>query len=207
MSVAYRLEVVDMTAHPLTRRARVPFWTSLLVVTVALAQIGGPAVSAASPGAAHTSAAIKRGGTLTIITELGALWPCNFSPFVPPINATPDSWALIYEPLVFINGFAKKGMRVYTPWLASGFKWSNHATELTFTIRKGVKWSDGRPFTATDVVFTFNLIKKYPQLDLAGAWGSLLSVQQRGAYTVVMKLKPGGVPSFFNIADQTYMVA
>ena len=180
----------------------------VLLSVVIIAPSGGRLATVVGASPAHSKAAsIHRGGTLTIVTELGALWSCNMSPFVPPINATPDSWGLIYEPLVFVNGFAKKGMRVYTPWLASSYKFSNHGRTLTFAIRKGVHWSDGKPFTAADVVFTFNMIHKYPSLDLAGAWTALLKVKQTGKYGVQMTLKPGGVPTFFNIADQTYIVA
>ena len=47
---------------------------------------------------------------------------------------------------------------------------------LTFTIRNGVKWNDGKPLTAADVAFTFNVMKKYPALDLNAVWSVLSSV-------------------------------
>ena len=53
-----------------------------------------------------------------------------------------------------------------TPWLATSYKWSDNAKVLTWTIRKGVMWSNGQPMTAADVAFTFNLIKQNPSLDL-----------------------------------------
>src|SRR5882762_8531491 len=49
----------------------------------------------------------------------------------------------------------------FNPFLATGHKFTDPKT-LDFTIRQNVKWSDGQPFTAADVLFTFNLIKKYP---------------------------------------------
>jgi len=39
---------------------------------------------------------------------------------------------------------------------------------LVFELRRGVLWSDGVPFTAKDVVFTFELLKKHPSLDRLG---------------------------------------
>ena len=55
------------------------------------------------------------------------------------------------------------------PWLATGYEWTDPKT-LVFDTRDGVKWNDGEPFTAKDVAFTFNMLKEYPVLDLAGVW-------------------------------------
>ncbi len=51
------------------------------------------------------------------------------------------------------------------PELGMSYAWSNGGKTLTITTRSGVKWSDGKPFSAADVAFTFNLIKKYPALN------------------------------------------
>ena len=48
------------------------------------------------------------------------------------------------------------------PDLATKWEWNEEGTELTFTLRQGVKWHDGQPFTATDVLCTIDL-----QLDRA----------------------------------------
>lgn len=44
------------------------------------------------------------------------------------------------------------------PMLAESWKMSADGKEWTFHLRKGVKWSDGKPLTADDVIFTFNVI-------------------------------------------------
>src|SRR5882757_10695452 len=44
------------------------------------------------------------------------------------------------------------------PDLATGWSWSEDATELSFNLRKGVKWHDGKPFTAADVKCTYDLL-------------------------------------------------
>ena len=42
--------------------------------------------------------------------------------------------------------------------LATGWSWSEDGTQLTFRLRDGVKWHDGRPFTAKDVQCTWDLL-------------------------------------------------
>ena len=44
------------------------------------------------------------------------------------------------------------------PDLATSWSWSEDGTELSFRLRQGVKWHDGKPFTAADVKCTFDLL-------------------------------------------------
>ena len=44
------------------------------------------------------------------------------------------------------------------PELATSWSWSADRTKLTFKLREGVKWHDGKPFTAEDVKCTFDLL-------------------------------------------------
>ena len=87
----------------------------------------------------------------------------NFNPLIPP-RATRLHKGAIYEPLMVITQAG--GGRTY-PWLATGYKWANHNKAVVVTLRKGVKWSDGKPFTAADVAFTFNYGKAH-NVDLSG---------------------------------------
>ena len=52
----------------------------------------------------------------------------------------------------------------FIPWLATAGKWTNKTTYV-MTMRNGVTWNDGEPFTAADVKFTIDLlkIKTHPQ--------------------------------------------
>ena len=54
------------------------------------------------------------------------------------------------------------GWKEMLPNLASGFEVNADATEYTITLRKGVKWSDGSPFTTADVAFAYNDLLKNP---------------------------------------------
>jgi peptide/nickel transport system substrate-binding protein len=157
----------------------------------------GSGAGTRSSAAAHRAA----GGTsVTISNEQGATWTCGFNPF----NASLVDWSFgpVYEPLVFVD-VLKSGKT--TPWLASKYAWSNNNKTITFTIRSGVKWSDGKPLTAADVYFTFQLMKKNPGADLQAVWSVLKSVTQKGN-KIVMNFKTAAVPYFYYVADQTPIV-
>src|SRR6266478_5781084 len=133
-----------------------------------------------SGGSGSTSAA----STITISNEAGQLWSCGFSPYNGSTNFLSEGF--VYEPLVFVNPL-QNGKT--TPMLATAWSWGAGNKSLTFTIRHGVKFSDGTPLTPADVVFTFNLLKKYSALDLPGDWGALSSVSQAGSDQVTMNFK------------------
>jgi peptide/nickel transport system substrate-binding protein len=87
-----------------------------------------------------------------------------------PFSTTAAPWGmgatgLIYEPLIQFDIAAPPK---YYPWLATGYTWSHGGKAITFAIRPGVKWSNGTPLTPADVVFTFDLLKKYPSINIDG---------------------------------------
>ncbi len=179
----------------------------LITGAAALLAAALAACSSSSPsGSSGTGAGSKTGsgpsGTLTISNEQGTLWTCSFNPFNPSNLAQGVTFGQVYEPLAFVNTL-QSGKA--TPWLATAWAWSNGNKMLTFTIRNGVKWNDGTPMTAADVAFTFNLMKKFPTLDLNSVWSVLSSVTQQGN-KVVMTFKNAAVPYFYYIADQTPIV-
>ena len=47
-------------------------------------------------------------------------------------------------------------LQTIVPNMAKSFEWNSDYTELTVTLRKGHKWSDGQPFTAEDIAFWYN---------------------------------------------------
>lgn len=88
----------------------------------------------------------------------------NSNPFLGTSAASVQGYRYaIYETLVQINDV--KPTEKPVPWLATKWSWNSDYTSVTFTIRKGVKWTDGKPLTAADVAFTFNLIKDNPALN------------------------------------------
>ena len=73
----------------------------------------------------------------------------------PALAQTPDLiyQSAMYDPLV---GTAPSGELTPDRGLAESWTSSSDAKRWTFRLRRNVKWHDGKPFTADDVVFTFN---------------------------------------------------
>ncbi len=69
-----------------------------------------------------------------------------------------------------------------------------------------MKWSDGVAFSAKDVLYSFNLLKANPALDLNGDWSVLSSVSAKGSNQVVFQFKKPAVTYFYYIADETPIV-
>src|SRR6266702_3668633 len=143
----------------------------LITIVAVLATAG--LLAAACGGSSSSSGTSSSGpsGVLTIDNESGGTWTCNFNPF----NLSYISYSMgnVYEPLVFINTL-NSGQA--SPWLASSWAWGSGNKTLTFTIRSGVKFSNGDPLTAADVAYTFNPVT-YPDKNPVGT----------GAFTVSSK--------------------
>jgi peptide/nickel transport system substrate-binding protein len=140
--------------------------------------VGVAALALAGCGSSSQSATKH---TLTAICAVSGSYTENMSPFSPNVNCGVEG--LLYENLEYVNGLSGNE----TPMLATGHQFSADNLTLTFTIREGVKWSDGKAFSANDVAFTFNQLKAFPAADANGLWASLASVTAPDAKTVVMK--------------------
>ncbi|MFG1807791.1 ABC transporter substrate-binding protein [Streptomyces sp. NPDC049040] len=108
-------------------------------------------------------------GTLTVAGQSDNLTQV-FNPFLENTAqgltyTSPGSGGFIYEPLVQINTV---DIGNDLPWLAKSWRWSNGNKTLTMELQTGVKWTDGTPFSADDVVFTYTLLKNNAGLNLGG---------------------------------------
>ena len=65
----------------------------------------------------------------------------------------------VFNNLVMFDQHVKQNsLSSVVPDLATSWSWSEDGTELTFPLRQGVTWHDGRPFTAKDVKCTWDLL-------------------------------------------------
>jgi len=146
-----------------------------------------------------SEAIAAEGAFLTINYEQVSTWVRNFNPF--SANALGSTATAIYEPMMIYN----KSTGELVPWLATGYTWSDDNLTLTFTIRPNVKWSDGEPFTANDVVYTYDLMRNNEAL--SGTATSVLSeyIDSYSApddMTVEFKFTSVYTPALYDIANQ-----
>ena len=88
----------------------------------------------------------------------------------------------------------QNSMQTIVPDLAVSWSWSEEGTDLTFPLRQGVKWHDGKPFTAQDVKCTWDqLTDKAPEkLRLnprQSSYDNLAAVTAESDYAVTFHLK------------------
>src|SRR4029077_4386414 len=61
--------------------------------------------------------------------------------------------------VMYDQSVPQSGLKSVVPDLAQEWSWDQSGTSLTFKLRHGVKWHDGKPFTAGDVKCTFDLLQ------------------------------------------------
>ncbi len=129
--------------------------------------------------ASTSTAHAKARATSTVLTmESSPTNPIsqNFNPFLPSSASTLlGATSMIYEPLLQFD-LAKPTIKY--PWLATKYAWNKNGTAITFTIRQGVKWSNGTPLTPADVAFTYNMVKNNAAINTGGL--SIKSVSTSG---------------------------
>ncbi|MEF2277220.1 ABC transporter substrate-binding protein [Deinococcus sp. YIM 134068] len=122
----------------------------------------------------------------------------NLNPFSPADQHLQATNSAIYETLFYVNGLNGKVTNV----LGTKYTWSKDNRTLTVATRPGVRWHDGRAFSAADVAFTFNYMKQYPALDLSGVWKNGLTGVRASGNTVTFTFNRANTPIFFYIANQ-----
>lgn len=120
---------------------------------------------------------------LTIIPNHNATLTRNFNPYLPSRLHTARDF--IYEQLVIFNEL-KGNIPQYR--LATDYYFSDDLKRITFEIRDGVKWSDGKNFSAKDIAFTFDNLKTHPALDDRGVNNLIEKVEVKDNNKVIFHL-------------------
>ncbi|MCU5774461.1 ABC transporter substrate-binding protein [Erwiniaceae bacterium BAC15a-03b] len=138
--------------------------------------LGISLISAAAQGASTTP---EKGGTLTLI--------------LPSEPSSLVALATVAQPVIAVSSKVNEGLLTYDydlnplPQLATSWEISPDGKQYTFHLRKGVKWHDGQPFSAEDVAFSINLLKKtHPRAK--ATFANVESIETPDALTAVFKL-------------------
>jgi peptide/nickel transport system substrate-binding protein len=167
-----------------TRSVRVRLTTT--AAAVAMATLAGTVAAQTLPDVPRNRTLISQGWDF--YNQVPAT--TNFNPYAGVLLHQRNSLHYTINEQLFYTNHLKNEI---VPWLATGWTQSPDFTEVTVTLRDGVTWSDGRPFTA-DVVFTFDMLKAAaPDLVLSSAikeW--VATATATNPTTVRIKLtKPG----------------
>ncbi len=96
--------------------------------------------------------------------------------------------------VMYKQDVAQTSLESIVPDLATGWSWNEEGTELTFPLRQGVKWHDGKPFTAQDVKCTWDMLtgkaNEKLRINPRKSWyTNLEEVTTKGDYQVTFRLK------------------
>ncbi len=107
-------------------------------------------------GMMGSALAQKRGGTLRVYFFDS---PATMSIHEESTFAAQGPAMGVFNNLVMYDQHVSQaGLNSIVPDLATEWSWNEERTQLTFRLRQGVKWHDGKPFTAKDVKCTFDLL-------------------------------------------------
>jgi peptide/nickel transport system substrate-binding protein len=111
----------------------------------------GTAMALAASG---TALAQKSGGTLRVYNTSN---PPGASILEEVTIATVMPFMAVFNNLVLLDQHRpRNSLEGIVPELADSWAWDGSGTKLTFKLRQGVKWHDGKPFTAKDVRCTWH---------------------------------------------------
>src|SRR3981189_358340 len=105
-------------------------------------------------------------------------------PFMPVFNNL----------VIYKQDVAQNSMETIVPELADSWAWSSDNKTLTFKLRQGVKWHDGKPFTSADVKCTFDMLmgksqQKFRQNPRKSWYDQVSDVTTSGDFEASFELK------------------
>jgi peptide/nickel transport system substrate-binding protein len=153
-------------------------------VTVAVAALLTPAAALAASSSPSPAASPRPSSILTVGISQDV---DSLNPFVGILASSYEIYQMTYDTLTEYS----PGNFTPQPGLATSWKTSANGLTWTYTIRSGVKWSDGVPLTAHDVAYTFNRVMhgSFEQTNYGNYVANIKSVTAPNNTTVIMKTK------------------
>ena len=197
----------QMSRHTRSSRTRLVAGAGAIVALAALIVV---AIAAAKPvSSAKTavpSVASAKAHSCLVMASGDPAFTKNFNPYTA--TGLPSGQFVrgaIYEGLTI----SPEGGKPTLPWLARTWKWSNGNKTLTLNLAKGVKWSDGKALTSTDVVYSLTAGKQNKVMDIVGFTrpdSNIASVKSYGSYQVIINLKTADSQFIAATLNQQYVI-
>ena len=162
-----------------------------MAALAAIVAAGALLLSGCSGDAEPSAAGLDGTQLLTIPREDMGTFDQNFNPFSNP--DFPMTQVAIYESMLVFN----PADGATTPWLATDWEVAPDGTAITFHLRDGVKWSDGEPLVAQDVVTSFAL-----QKEIRGGFDYIETVTAADELTVEFDLNTPFSPALLDVGQQ-----
>jgi peptide/nickel transport system substrate-binding protein len=154
-----------MSMRDRARRYGLPLVAAATAVITVAACSGGGASGGGVSGSGSNITLTVAGEAVGMTRVFNPYLPTNALGLAGNSVSSGNASGFINEPLVQVD-YVRSNYVI--PWLAKSWAWSDGNKTLTFHLRTGVQWSDGKPFSSADVVFSYELMKKYPALNGAG---------------------------------------
>jgi peptide/nickel transport system substrate-binding protein len=141
---------------------------------------------------ANAAAAQKTGGVLKMFSPDS---PASMSILEEATAFSQRPMMAVFNNLVIYDQQVKQNsLASIVPDLATGWSWNEDGTELTLPLHQGVKWHDGKPFSAGDVRCTWDLLtgrgNDKLRINPRKTWyRNLVEVTSNGDYEVTFHLK------------------
>ncbi len=151
----------------------------------------GPPPTSEAPAATDapttTEAVREPGGTLVAAISSD---PGGLNPAITTSGGTHTASELMFNGLVELDANGEP-----QPELAESWEIGDEGATYTFTLREGVTWHDGEPFTSADVVYTFTeVLTKLHSRTAASVGSNITSIEAADARTVVFRFKQPYAP-------------
>lgn len=124
-------------------------------------------------------------------TEFRVLLPAEPKSLDP--NSPRDEIALVFAPNLFSRLVALDTDSRLLPDLAESWEVERGGLAYTFKLREGVRWHDGEPFTAEDVRWTLERLKRRPSFAVE-ALRRIVAIEVPDEHTVVLRLAEPWAP-------------
>ncbi len=173
-----------------------------LMQTAAALGLSAAAAGETLTGAVPASAQESDKLLVTVSHQQLPNWVRNFNPLLDQDSSRWPTQAGIYEPLLIYNTMTSE----IVPWLAESWEFSEDNKTITFTLRDGVTWSDGEPFSSKDVKFTLEYMIANEGLagteNVRGVLPMVESVEAPDEKTVAVTFKQVFTLALYDIGEQ-----